>query len=257
MFKNLFGNNKIKVEFINASTGDVIGVSNMKPEQLPETFELETTMSIAGEEWTVVTAEPVHSKDFIASKSLRLMLQKPVYVNPKDILYTLPTISNELPGLIPNAADNGSRISFHEDNWRQREFLRKTSLPFVEVEINAIKNIWKKHHKKVEDRFNAFDALHVRTSIGLPNLDVDFIQLQEYLGATQTGQAFIEEQGFIKNGFSIETRNTVYVGIAANDRVSELCILTFNDQSIHEIGGLTRLFDLLFVDWYNAMLITE
>jgi len=39
------------VQFIDYSTGNVIGVSNMLAEQLPATFAIETKMTIAGSEW--------------------------------------------------------------------------------------------------------------------------------------------------------------------------------------------------------------
>ena len=52
LFDKLFGNSrKIDVQFIDYSTGNVIGVSNMLAEQLPATFAIETKMTIAGSEW--------------------------------------------------------------------------------------------------------------------------------------------------------------------------------------------------------------
>ena len=45
LFDKIFGkSNKIKVQFIDSSNGNVIGISEMPPEQLPETFEIQTTM---------------------------------------------------------------------------------------------------------------------------------------------------------------------------------------------------------------------
>ena len=45
IFNKLFGaNDKIKVQFIDNSNGQTIGVAEMKMEQLPETFSVSTTM---------------------------------------------------------------------------------------------------------------------------------------------------------------------------------------------------------------------
>lgn len=257
MFKNIFGNNKIQVELTDIQTGKLIGKSAMKPEQLPESFELYTTFTLAEQEWTVVEADPVHSKDFTLSKSLKLKLQKIEKLNPKDILYTLPTISNELPSICENSQFDSFRINFYEDNWRQREFLNKSSFPLVEIEIKGIKNIWDNHNIKVGDDLNAFDNVHVRSTIGLPSLCIDFKKLQEFLGINQIGGAFIERQGFIENGFSITTENTSYLGVVINNQVTELCILKFNDYTINEIEAINRIFKLIHVDWYNMSIIND
>ena len=71
LFDKIFGkSNKIKVQFIDSSNGSVIGVSEMPPEQLPETFEIQTTMHLNDEDWSIEEAIPAHSKDFLHSMSL-------------------------------------------------------------------------------------------------------------------------------------------------------------------------------------------
>jgi len=257
MFKNLFSNNKIHVEFRDFRTGELIGKSAMKPEQLPESFELYTTFTFEDEEWTVVEADPVNSIDFTLSKSLKLKLQKVEKFNPKEILYTLPTIANELPDICDNSRFDSFRKTFHEDDWRQREFFNKSSIALVEIEINAIKKIWSNHKKKVGDNLNTFDKVHVRSTIGLPDLDIDFKKLQGVLAINQIGSAFIDRQGFVENGFSFETESTVYAGIVLNNVVKELCILTFMENTISEIKAMNRIFSLIHVDWYNYNIITD
>ena len=122
MFKNLFNDNKIEVEFTDAGTCELIARSVMKPADLPETFELNTTLSLQGQEWAVTEADPVHSKDFIESGSLKLKLQKIAKVDPHNILYTLPTISNEFPIIADRSAFDNFRTNFYEDDWRQESF---------------------------------------------------------------------------------------------------------------------------------------
>jgi len=257
MFKNLFNRSKIQVEFIDYKTGALIGKSAMKPEQLPETFELQTTFTLADQEWTVIEANPVHSKDFTVTKSLKLRLQRVEMLNPKDILYTLPTISNEFPGISNTKGFDKFLTTLYEDDWRQREFLNKSAFPLVEIEINGIKGIWKSHNKKVDDNLNAFDSIHVRSTIGLPDLHVDLAEIQRLLKTNEIGSAFIERQGFIENGFSLKTQNTTYAGVVLNNLVKELCVLTFNNNTIKEIEGINNLFNLIYVDWYNCSIIAD
>jgi len=257
MFKNLFGNSKIRVEFIDFRTGELIGKSLMKPEQLPETFELYTNFTLSGQEWTVIEANPVHSKDFTLTRSLKLKLQKVEKLNPENILYTLPTISNELPRIIDTPQFEKFRTTLHEDDWRQREFLKNSAFPLVEIELNGIKEIWKNHNKIVGDNLNAFDSIHIRRTIGLPGLNLDFIKLQEFLAIDEIGSLFIDRQGFIENGFSFKTENTTYAGIVLDSLLKEFCILTLNEYTIKEIDAINHLFNLIYVDWYNCSIIAE
>ena len=257
MFKNLFSNNKIQVEFTDHNTGKLIAASALKPEQLPQSFELNTTITLAGAEWSVVEADPVHSKDFIKAGWLKLKLQKIGQFDPGNILFTLPTISNEFPIIADTALFDSFRTNFHEDDWRQREFLNRSSLPVVKAEINGIKEIWENHNKKVDGNFNAFTKVHVRKSIGLPGLNIDFKKLQTLLAVTQAGSAFIDRQGFLENGFSFETGNTTYAGVVLNGVVTELCILTFKENTIKEIAAINRTFNVIHVDWYNGHIIDD
>lgn len=257
MFKNLFSNNKIQVEFTDYNTGELIARSAMKPEQLPESFELNTTLTLEGHEWSVKEADPIHSKDFIASGALKLKLQKIQKIDPNNILYTLPGISNEFPLVADTSAFDNFNTNFYEDDWRQREFLNRSSLPLVEIEIEETKKIWKDHSKKVDGNFNAFTRIHVRSSIGLPGLNIDFKKLQELLAITQTGSAYIDSRGFLENGFSFETENTTYLGVVLNGVVTELCILTFNENSLSEIKAINRTFNLVHADWYNCHIIDD
>lgn len=253
---NLFRKKEVRVEFSDLATGEVIGQSFMKPGQLPETFELDTTLTLSGQQWRVVSADPPHSKDFIASGSLKLKLQKIEQIDPKNILYTTPTISNEFPVIAESAAAGSFQVEFHEDDWRQKEFLNKSSHAVIQNEIASIKEIWSDHSKKIDDKFTAFDKVHVRSAIGNPGLHIDMLALRQVLGAGEAGSAFVERQGYLENGFSIKTPDTVYIGTAINNMVRELCVLGTNENTINEIRAITARFGLIFVDWRNCEIIT-
>jgi len=65
---------RIKVTFINNTSGELIGVSKMKPEQLPESFDKPTIMELREQEWKVAKADPVSRKEFAISGNLTLHL---------------------------------------------------------------------------------------------------------------------------------------------------------------------------------------
>jgi hypothetical protein len=98
LFDKLFGKDeKIRVQFIDSSTGDIVGISNISADQLPATFAIETKMTILGSEWQVEEAIPLNSVDFIKAKSLILKLNKIEKITTSDVVFSVPTVSNEFP----------------------------------------------------------------------------------------------------------------------------------------------------------------
>jgi hypothetical protein len=67
-------NSKVKVTFIDESTGKPFGVTEMPPSDLPESFETNTTLHIRQEEWMVMDAQPATRAEYAKSKSLTLRL---------------------------------------------------------------------------------------------------------------------------------------------------------------------------------------
>lgn len=259
LFDKIFGpNNKIKVHFIDNFNGQTIGIVEMEPDKLPETFEITTRMHVKDIEWSVEEAIPTKSIDFIKTKQLTLKMRKIEYINPKDLLFTLPTISNELPSTIQNALFNNFELVIPEDDWRQDEFLNQSSFPLVEIEVKNIKNIWEKNKKEVDAPFNAFDKCHVRETIGEPNLNIDFDKLKQLLNVDKIGSLKLTgNNGFVKNSFVLKTETTTYYGILENQIVTQFCICNFSDETITEIEKILKEFNLIFINWYNADIIAE
>ena len=254
LFDKIFGkSNTIKVQFIDSSNGSVIGVSEMPPEQLPETFEIQTTMHLNDEDWSIQEAIPANKKDFLQSKNLTLKMSKVEKMNPNDIWYTTPTISNEFPQTIKKTEKTENDISIHEDDYRQREFLNVNSNIQINEEFEVIKDIWSNHSKKSEE-YTLFKNCHVRKTIGLSNLSIDFNELQTILNSNSVGQVIINGES-LKNGFSLNTEDTKYFGTLNGENVTELCVSQWNDNTTNEILKINKKYNLLFVDWSNCILI--
>lgn len=254
LFDKIFGtSNKIKVQFIDNFNGQTIGVSDMTADQLPETFSVPTTMHIQDNDWTVEEAIPENSTDFIKKKSLVLKMRKVEKMNPNDIWFTTPTISNEFPQLTEKITETEFDISIHEDDYRQNEFLNQSSLPKIEEEFDGIKGIWANHSKK-SGEYTLFKNCHVRKTIGSPNLTIDFTELKSLLKCSSVGQVIINGN-ILVNGFAIKTDNTTYFGTLNEDTVIELCIAQWNDNTTNEILEINKAFNLVFVNWYHSDLI--
>ena len=254
LFDRLFGiNDKIKVQFIDNSNGRTIGVSQMKAEQLPETFSVPTTMHIQDSDWNVEEANPENSIDFVKTKSLVLKMLKIEKVNPNDIWFTTPTISNEFPQTVVTTRQTEFDIQILEDDYRHKEFLKLNSLSLVEEEFICIKNIWDNDSKKSDD-YTLFRNCHVRKVIGSPNLTINFNELKAIFKCSAIGQVLINGETLL-NGFAITTENTTYFGTLNIDTVTELCISQWNENSTIEILEINKAFNLLFVNWYHCDII--
>ena len=254
LFDKIFGkSNTIKVQFFDSSNGNLIGVSEIPPEQLPETFEIQTTMHLNDEDWTIVEAILPHSREFLESKNLTLKMRKVEKMNPNDLWFTTPTISNEFPQTNIKTKDSEFDICIHEDDYRQKEFLNISSLPKIEIEIKAIKEVWTNHSKKKE-KYTLFKNCHSRNTIGLANLSLNFNEIQNLLNSNSIGQVIINGE-ILSNGFGLKTENTTYFGTLTDGKVVELCISQWNDKTTNEILKLNKEFNLLFVDWFNCDLI--
>lgn len=254
LFDKIFGtNDKIKVQFIDNFNGQTIGVSEMTADQLPETFSVATTMHIQDTNWTIEEAIPENSIDFIKTKNLVLKMRKVEKINPNEIWFTTPTISNEFPQLIEKTKETEFDISIHEDDYRQNEFLNQISLQKIEEEFKDIKAIWSNHSKQSDD-YTLFKNCQVRKTIGSPNLTINFSELKSLLNCNSVGQVVINGN-ILSNGFSIKTENTTYFGILKDDKVVELCIAQWNDSTTNEILEINKTFNSVFVNWYHCNLI--
>jgi hypothetical protein len=255
LFDKVFGTNKIKVQFIDNSTGQILGVSEMQADQLPETFSAPTTMHIQDSEWSVEKATPESSVDFIKSKQLVLKLRKIEKINLQDILYTLPTISNEIPQTVDNSKYNDFKVSIHEDDWRQKEFLKPSSFPLVDIEVSKIKDILTNESKQVNNSFTGFKNCHARSTIGAPDLSIDFEELKNLLNVSKVGGLKVNNE-YVQDSFSLQTEHTTFYGTVANDKITQFCISDWSANTHSEILKVVNQFDLIFIHWYRCDIIT-
>ena len=258
ILNKLFGkSNKVRVQFIDALTGNTIGTSKMPPEQLPETFEVQTTMHLNDEDWSIEEAIPAHSKDFLETKELILKMRKVEKINPQDLLYSVPTISNEIPQPFYSGLFNGFEYSILDDDWRQNEFLSRSSFPLIEIEMKKIEELKKNHSKELDSGFTAFKSCHVRDIIGEPKLELSLPIIKDILKTDKVGSLKIATSNqYVKNGFSMKTHYTTFYGIFEDGIVTQFCIGEFTDNTSNEIQNITNEFDLLFVSWYQCQIIT-
>uniref|UniRef100_UPI00286B1D77 hypothetical protein n=1 Tax=Chamaesiphon sp. OTE_75_metabat_556 TaxID=2964692 RepID=UPI00286B1D77 len=162
----------IEVTFIDDTTDESLGVTQIAVNNLPDSFEKDTTINLRGSDWHVLNARPKTRAQYTKSQQLILWISPVAAVNPSDILYSLPSICAVVPAL-NNRSLSGSELTLAEDDWRQFELISDRLADKVDKEIAKIQRIqdnakagvgWRELHirKKPE--------IPIASNIALPHL---------------------------------------------------------------------------------------
>lgn len=255
---------QVHVLFIDASTGEPLGQTHLSANQLPETFEVSTTLTISGQEWSVVSAEPARAEGFRQTGKLVLTLAKISRVNPKDILYSLPTICDAIPALAPGSERRGKQVfEIHEDDWRQVEFVSRSHKSAIDAQLAEIRRIY--DEASIDNgRFLAFKELALRSKLTTPiSSQIPLSQLLSVFpnSSPYEGVSYPKELGLVAGGFAFRLAGLTIYGQAVDDLVQTLA-LHAGPGNIEGIPGLVPAFtslmsryDLYLVDWCTMTLL--
>jgi hypothetical protein len=182
-------------------------------------------------------------------------------INPNDILFTTPTLENALPEF--ESKTDTSNLHFHEDDWRQIEFISKNQKNQIDSEILKIKDIYDKFSHK-GDTYTAFKQVAIRESIKEP-LTLSFSKLKSYLTGNSIklkGVTLDGNTGQVKNGFSFKTGGVEFYGVVENDNVKTLCIYSADSEeqlkaSFDKLSKLSKTENLYLVDWIKMKVLDE
>lgn len=251
--------------FIDASTGKAIGQADMPVEQLPQSFANETTFHIGDEEWSVLTAEPLTAEEFIQTGKLVLTLQKVVKVPAGHILFTLPTLCNEIPPIVAGSTKQGKNIfELHEDDWRQIGFVSHTYRHAIDSELAHIMRIYRE--ASVNDGHAlGFKSLHVRQQINVPFQEkIPLNQLDLFFTSVPyryEGVSYQQAEGLIEGGFAFRVAPVLFYGQHVEGMVKSLSIKVVgkapgaNTEIVHSLQELMKIYHLDLVDWCKPQLI--
>lgn len=173
-------------------------------------------------------------------------------VNLNDILYTIPTINNSLPEFT-DIID--SCVSFHEDEWRQIEFISKDQKGSIDKEIAKIKDIYDNFSQKSES-YTAFTNVALRELIKQP-LSIDYSKLKSYFLSNKLktkGLRLDNNPGQVKGGFYFSYMGINYYGIVENGLVKTFCIYSADSEddlksAINILSNILSKEKLYLVDW--------
>jgi hypothetical protein len=259
----MFWSKKVKVTFVDASSGKVMGVTSIAPEDLPDSFEANTTVTLQNDPWQVLAAEPVTRAEYAKSRTLRLSVRKLdlTQLSPGDILYSLPTICDVIPPLREGSSKAGKRVlELHEDDWRQVELVSSLHRKALETELKSIELIFAAQRTPG----GAFKSLHVRKEIPEPLSDVtlSMATLRAALPNARVfdGLGYQHAPGLIEGGFAFEASGLTIFGLEQDSRVAACCFrfqkLEKAQDHARTLARLTRDMDVVLVDWCKAS-VTE
>jgi len=150
----------VHLVLIDTASGAMLTEADIPSDQLPATFAEPATLSLGGDSWSVVKAFPLTAAERLKSGHVRLELSRLAPVNPQEILFTLPTISNDLPACEPGAGG----LVLHEDDWRQIELYAEGCDEAVRGCLERIERVCQeKRHPS-----GAFEEIHLRRDVPDP-----------------------------------------------------------------------------------------
>ncbi|WAS92701.1 hypothetical protein [Nannocystis punicea] len=235
----------IRVTFVDAARGVVFGETDVPADHLPESFSAATTMSLGDRRWQVEEAEPAERRDFLAKGRLRLVLRELQWVDPKTIMYTLPTLENTMPPLVEG--ETAGAFAMHEDDWRQRELVSIAFMPEIEAELAAIQVVL------AERKGPGFADLHVRERIPEPLSDTGLVlgELQAALGHPARRDLVVDDLRVV-GGFALMPASGPVYGHEHEGLVAAVGVV---DGFPPALAELARARGLVLVDWCAATVV--
>lgn len=257
----------VEVTLIELGKDEAFGVSQVPVDQLPDTFEINTTLHLGDVDWQVVEARPATKAEFRETGKVTVVLAKQEIFNidpanllfnidPANVLFSLPTISNDM-AIVEAVSSLENVLVLHEDDWRQFEFLSAGLNELVQQEVQDILAIY---HTQREE--SGFKQLHVRRRIAEPLPDVA-LPLESLAQAFQiekrfNGVAFKNAAATIVNGFAWQTGSGwIFWGQTdTQGNLVVLCLLPPQDADVaimaNKIDDFVLANDLLLIDWVSV-----
>jgi len=231
----------VRVTFVEASRDRVLAEVELAPDQLPETFAVSTTLHLGGKDWHVERAEPVTRGEYVASGALRLTLREVQMVDPRTILFSLPTLENTQPPLV--GGELGDAFRMHEDDWRQHELVSSALSAEIDAELADIVEA------KASRKGVGFEHLHVRQRIPEPLTGVVLTRAEvaAALGHPPSRSLAIGDLR-VEGGFALTTDHAIVYGLERDGALLALGLTA----DVEAISALAEARSLIVVDWCAA-----
>ncbi|MEM1000757.1 MAG: hypothetical protein AAGN35_27125 [Bacteroidota bacterium] len=273
----MFGRKKrIRIEFYDATTGEMIGFDEKKPKKIPPTFEYETLVKIGGRTWKLATAEPFARKDFLRAGTLKITLQPTDDNDPLTQVdhsavradsprYVRPSRAATIPHFLPQTANDLLTMAAWE--WREIELIAGRYRGEIARELEAIQAL--RDRATVEEGGKQFFRdQHVRSlpESGLLGLESPLEALiPEYFPSATPidGIGFMGEPGQAADAYAFRMPAGLRLyGLRNRRQLQCLGIVPPTEEShrtvepdLRQLVHLMERQDLVLVDWSKGRFV--
>ena len=183
-------------------------------------------------------------------------------VDPKTILFTTPTLSNDIAQLEPvDKQPNHDDFVFHEDEWSQVEFFPKAQLPEVQRLLKEYKPFEQAHRLQ-----HGWREVYVRKIQRVPVISGSHPvrQLERLLGVKAGAAPMLFSastvSGRVKNGFSVPLGgNVTLYGFTEGQTIPVLGAIVGKSPDDSKLtqafAKLSTSNGLLLVDWRAQLVL--
>jgi hypothetical protein len=173
-------------------------------------------------------------------------------LDPKDILFSLPTLCDLAPVVEESPAPSGAR-SLHEDDWRQIEFVPAIDDSHLRSELAALATFKIQHQKGA-----GWTSIYLRKEHPHP---LAGLRLQ-YSALPPFPEAAITLSGHpVRGGFALSDRGGwfIYGQRSAEDGVIQLAVFpgrsACSNRFATELVQITQAAHVMLVDWYTGSIV--
>jgi hypothetical protein len=237
---------RIKVTCIDGVTGQQIGKYKIGLNQLPALFDKPVTLTIEGNTWRVIKANPVSSDDFSILKKLTLHVLNDEQLQQAPLGHNIPTRHASTPLTITTPFYEQCTLDITADDWLQLEFLPAAALPLIQEEMALIDPILLA--KDGSNLLLGYETMHIRSQTAHLGVDIPFDAFCAAVQVGKKGNIRFGGDGFVENGFVVQTDNYEYYGTVVNNQITHLCLTSF-DCIDDEFSQITTTWDLALVNW--------
>jgi hypothetical protein len=182
-----------------------------------------------------------------------------VMVDPKDLLFSLPTLSDGLPHGEKTERMPADAFLLHEDDWRQVEFIGLVQQYDVDAELGQLRSFISRHRKGL-----GFTEVYIRRSRpeGLTPLGIEIGALESLLPRTAKRRTLVVGSApwgpSVVSGYAVEIGDDaiLYVQVVGKHLAMMGLPLAWRKGASPEadalLAALGRHLQLRLVDWPAA-----
>lgn len=190
--------------------------------------------------------------------------QQPTMIDPRTILFSMPTISNDGPPLAPVTARPGANeVRFHEDDWRQLEFFPADRREEIQHTLSELKAF--EAQNRVQSGWRNIYVRNVPPALIYSGDDTVSALAQDLHAHIEPAPLIFQGAntitGRVRDGFTLRLGpGAVLYGVsdAAGMTVLGANLQNADDRLLADAFiSLSHRDGLLLVDWAAQMLLTD